>query len=62
MYIVSDPAHKADKWLVGEAGARHIKPGGEYEWLKGAKPFGGGVQEIPTITQAWFDQLPKINS
>jgi len=60
MYIVSNPAAKADKYVVGEAGKRHIKSVEEYDWLKGPKPLGGGVQVIDTITQNWFDSIKEI--
>ncbi len=60
MYIVSDPARPADKYLVGEAGARHIKSTKEYDWLRGKGEWAGNVKVIPVIDQQWFDQLPKI--
>lgn len=60
MYLISDPRNPGDKYVVGEAGARHIKSVEEYDWLKAGEPFGGAVKELPKVSQAWFDSLPKI--
>lgn len=60
MYLISDPQKKADKYVVGAEGARHIKSTDEYNWLRGPLPFGGGLQEVPNVSQGWFDSLPKL--
>ncbi len=60
MYVISDPKNPADKYLCGVEGKRHIKTTGEYNFVIGPKPFGGGATNVPHVDQAWFDSLPLV--